>query len=446
MDLFDYRNEAEGSAHAPLAERMRPRCLAEVFGQEHLTAPGGLIASAIASDCIFPMVMWGPPGCGKTTLASIIASETKCRFIKISAVLSGVKEVRAVIEEAKKERTLKGRKTLLFVDEIHRFNKAQQDAFLHHVEKGLITLLGATTENPSFEVIPALLSRVRVVTLKPLKPKTIIEVLRRALMDAERGLARLEISVDDKALEHVVRLADGDVRTALNTLEILVGQKRAVEGAGQVVSLADAEAVLERKALAYDKGGDAHYNLISAFHKSLRGSDPDAALYWMARMLKSGEDPYYIARRMVRFASEDVGMADPGALSMALHAMESFKFLGSPEGEGALAQAAVYLATAPKSNSVYLAFNAICKEVDQGGSLPVPTHIRNAPTALMADEGYHKGYRYPHDYPGGFIPQQYLPDALKERRWYTPTDRGYESIVGPRLSAWQEMVRREKRR
>ena len=446
MDLFDFRNEADGNSHAPLAERMRPRTLAEVLGQEHLTGGGGLIASAIAADRIFPMVMWGPPGCGKTTLASIIASETRCRFIKISAVLSGVKEVRAVIEEAKKERNLKGRKTVLFVDEIHRFNKAQQDAFLHHVESGLITLLGATTENPSFEVIPALLSRVRVVTLKPLQSGTIVEVLKRALVDRDRGLASLGVAVDDDALDHVVRLADGDVRTALNSLELLVGQKRMVGGGGTTVSLVDAEVLLERKAVLYDKGGEEHYNLISAFHKSLRGSDPDAALYWMARMLKAGEDPYYIARRMVRFASEDVGMADPAALTMALHAMESFKFLGSPEGEGALAQAAVYLATAPKSNSVYLAFNSICREVENGGFLPVPKHIRNAPTALMADEGYHQGYRYPHDYPGGFIPQQYLPDDLSHKTWYTPTDRGYESIVGPRLAAWKEIIRRGKKR
>ena len=446
MDLFDYRNEEHGTNHAPLAERMRPRTLAEVMGQEHLTGAGGLIASAIASDRIFPMVMWGPPGCGKTTLASIIASETQCRFIKISAVLSGVKDVRAVIEEAKKERNLKGRKTVLFVDEIHRFNKAQQDAFLYHVESGLITLLGATTENPSFEVIPALLSRVRVVTLKSLSSETIFQVLKRAIDDTERGLAHLGVAVDDEALSHLVNMADGDVRTALNTLEILVEQKRMDSGKGCRVTLAEAENLLERKAVRYDKSGDEHFNLISAFHKSLRGSDPDAALYWMVRMLHAGEDPFYIARRMAAVATEDVGMADPAALSMVMHAVEAYKFLGAAEGERALAQAAVYLATAAKSNSVYTALAAVRAEVEKGGSLPVPKHIRNAPTALMKDMGYKDGYRYAHDYPGGFAPQQYLPDELEGKSWYTPTDRGYETIVGPRLAAWKEIIRKAKKR
>ena len=444
MDLFDYRNEEHGTNHAPLAERMRPRTLAEVMGQEHLTGAGGLIASAIASDRIFPMVMWGPPGCGKTTLASIIASETQCRFIKISAVLSGVKDVRAVIEEAKKERNLKGRKTVLFVDEIHRFNKAQQDAFLYHVESGLITLLGATTENPSFEVIPALLSRVRVVTLKSLSSETIFQVLKRAIDDTERGLAHLGVAVDDEALSHLVNMADGDVRTALNTLEILVEQKRMDSGKGCRVTLAEAENLLERKAVRYDKSGDEHFNLISAFHKSLRGSDPDAALYWMVRMLHAGEDPFYIARRMAAVATEDVGMADPAALSMVMHAVEAYKFLGAAEGERALAQAAVYLATAAKSNSVYTALAAVRAEVEKGGSLPVPKHIRNAPTALMKDMGHKDGYRYAHDYPGGFAPQQYLPDELEGKSWYTPTDRGYESIVGPRLASWKEIIRKTR--
>lgn len=446
MDLFDYRNEEHGNLHAPLAERMRPRTLAEVLGQEHLTGAGGLIKSAIAADHIFPMIMWGPPGCGKTTLASIIATETKCRFIKISAVLSGVKEVRAVIAEAKKERNLKGRKTVLFVDEIHRFNKAQQDAFLYHVESGLITLLGATTENPSFEVIPALLSRVRVVTLKPLAAGTIFQALKRALSDADRGLARQEVAVDDAALSHLVQMADGDVRTALNTLEILVEQKRMVDGKGCCVTLAEAEALLERKAVRYDKGGDEHFNLISAFHKSLRGSDPDAALYWMVRMLKAGEDPFYIARRMAAVATEDIGMADPAALTVTMNAIDAYKFLGAAEGERALAQAAIYLATAPKSNSVYTALAAVREEVDKGGSLPVPTHIRNAPTPLMKDLGYKKGYRYAHDYPGGFTPQQYLPDEINDKSWYTPTDRGYESVIGPRLASWREMARRAKKK
>ncbi|MCG8473361.1 MAG: replication-associated recombination protein A [Desulfobacterales bacterium] len=438
MDLFEERAENAALRYAPLAERMRPQSLAEVLGQEHLTGAGGLISSALETDHIFPMIMWGPPGCGKTTLASIIASETQCNFVKISAVLAGVKDVRAVIDEAKKELSRKRRRTVLFVDEIHRFNKAQQDAFLHHVESGLITLLGATTENPSFEVIPALLSRVRVVTLKAHTTETITEALRRALVDPKRGLGRLEVGVEEEALSHLVRMADGDVRMALNTLELLVDQKRLADGKGTIVSLADAERILEKKAVLYDKGGEEHFNLISAFHKSLRGSDPDGALYWMVRMLRAGEDPYYIARRMAAVATEDVGMADPAALSVALHAMEAYKFLGAAEGERALAQAAIYLATAPKSNSVYTALAAVSQEVDRGGFLPVPKHIRNAPTQLMADEGYKKGYKYAHDYPGGFTPQQYLPDEIAHKSWYAPTDRGYESVVGPRLAGWRK--------
>lgn len=441
MDLFEERAENSALRYAPLAERMRPQNLSDVLGQEHLTGPGGLIASALATDHIFPMIMWGPPGCGKTTLASIIAAETQCHFVKISAVLAGVKDVRAVIDEAKKELSMKGRRTVLFVDEIHRFNKAQQDAFLHHVESGLITLLGATTENPSFEVIPALLSRVRVVTLKAHTAETITEALKRALVDPKRGLGRLEVGVDDEALAHLVRMADSDVRMALNTLELLVDQKRLADGKGTTVSLEDAERILEKKAVLYDKHGEEHFNLISAFHKSLRGSDPDGALYWMVRMLRAGEDPFYVARRMAAVATEDVGMADPSALSMVMHAVEAYKFLGAAEGERALAQAAIYLATAPKSNSVYAALGAVNREVDRGGFLPVPKHIRNAPTQIMADEGYKKGYKYAHDYPDGFVPQQYLPDEIAGKMWYHPTDRGYEGVVGPRLAAWREKIR-----
>jgi putative ATPase len=434
MDLFEYHAQKSMDGSRPLAERMRPRSLAEFVGQRHVVGKGALIRGA--------MILWGPPGCGKTTLAKLIARETRAYFTHFSAVLSGVKEIRAVIVDARSQLKLHRKKTILFVDEIHRFNKSQQDAFLHHVESGLITLIGATTENPSFEVIAPLLSRCRVITLSMLSEAEVGEILSNALNDSERGLGRVNLKLDPDAVSHLVRIADGDARVALNSLEIIASLVATdTGGSGESeplrLTLQDVETALQEKALRYDKSGEEHFNLISALHKSLRGSDPDAALYWLARMLAAGEDPLYLARRMVRFASEDVGNADPQALAVALDAMQAFKFIGRPEGELALAQAAVYLATAPKSNRIYDAYKAVQADIKQSGALPVPLHIRNAPTRLMRDLGYAKGYKYAHDYRQGFTPQDYLPQKLKGRMYYQPTDRGFEKIIKARLDRWR---------
>ena len=434
MDIFDYHAEKESQAGRPLAERMRPRRLSEFVGQPHLVGEGSIVRMAAEQDRIFSMILWGPPGCGKTTLARIIAGETRSHYLQFSAVLSGVKEIRAVIDEARRQQQLQRRRTVLFVDEIHRFNKAQQDAFLHHVESGLITLIGATTENPSFEVIAPLLSRCRVVTLNRLTEEDLATIVRQALDDAERGLGSQRLTLASDALELLVRVSDGDGRSALNSLEVAAS----LTGGG-CITRELMEQALQKKALVYDKSGDEHYNLISALHKSLRGSDPDAALYWMARMLAAGEDPFFIARRMVRFASEDIGNADPQALAVTLAAMEAFRFLGHPEGELALAQAAVYLATAPKSNSIYAAYGSAQAAVTRGGSLPVPLHIRNAPTTLMKELGYGEGYRYAHHYREAFAPQDYLPDELQGEVFYHPTDRGYERTVAERLERWRKL-------
>ncbi|HSV92622.1 MAG TPA: replication-associated recombination protein A [Desulfobacterales bacterium] len=441
MDLFDYHAEKDAAAGRPLAERMRPRRLSEFVGQPHLAGEGSIVRMAAEQDRIFSMILWGPPGCGKTTLARIIAGETRSRFLQFSAVLSGVKEIRSVIDEARREHQLHRRRTVLFVDEIHRFNKAQQDAFLQHVESGLITLIGATTENPSFEVIAPLLSRCRVVTLNRLTGEDLAAIVRQALADEERGLGRQRLSLTPDALELLVSVSDGDGRSALNSLEVAASLAAAGGGAGRPADITRPlmEQALQKKALVYDKSGEEHYNLISALHKSLRGSDPDAALYWLARMLAAGEDPFFIARRMVRFASEDVGNADPQALSITMAAMEAFRFLGHPEGELALAQAAVYLATAPKSNSVYAAYGSAQDAVTRGGSLPVPLHIRNAPTNLMKELGYSEGYRYAHNYRDAFAPQDYLPDELQGEVFYHPTDRGYERTVAERLERWRKL-------
>ncbi len=432
MDLFDTRAEAVMTRNAPLANRMRPQSLCEVQGQGHITGPGSLLARAVEQDRVFSMILWGPPGCGKTTLASIIAKETKGKCVKISAVLSGVKDVRAVIEQAKDDLKLYSRRTLLFVDEIHRFNKAQQDAFLFHVENGLITLIGATTENPSFEVNPALVSRCRVFGLHALEDKDIAAILRRAVTDKERGLNLPEGTFSGEALDYIARMADGDARAALTNLETAALYKRQ----DTPIQIADIEAAIEKKALRHDKAGEEHYNLISAFIKSMRGSDPDAAMYWMERMLAAGDDPIYLLRRMIRFATEDVGMADPGALTMVMNADASFRRLGRPEGDGSLYQAVAYLATAPKSNAVYLAQAKVREIVASQGSLPVPMHIRNAPTKLMKEMGYGKGYQYAHDHKDGYVPQSYLPEKLEGARYYFPTDRGYEKTVKQRLEAW----------
>jgi putative ATPase len=443
LDLFEHQAQKAAAGDRPLADRMRPARLDHFIGQPQAVGEGSLIRSAIENDRIFSMILWGPPGCGKTTLARIIARQTQCHFSHFSAVLSGVKDIRNVIEAAKQQRNFHRNRTVLFVDEIHRFNKAQQDAFLHHVESGLITLVGATTENPSFEVIPALLSRCQVVTLSPMTESDMKTLLKRALSDSTNGLGQLKLTYSDSALDHIIAISDGDARSALNALEIsaIYASSKTVHNdiSPHEVPLEMVENALQRKALIYDKSGDAHFNLISAFHKSLRGSDPDAALYWLGRMLSSGEDPMYIARRMVRFASEDVGNADPSALSVAMSAMEAFRFLGSPEGDLCLAQAAVYLSTAPKSNSIYIAYGQTLKTIQQTGALPVPMHIRNAPTRLMKDIGYGKDYKYAHNYKDAFVPQDHLPEKLQNEIFYTPTSRGYEKIVKERLDKWRAL-------
>jgi putative ATPase len=438
MDLFESQNYQDKSLNSPLADRMRPRTLDALVGQEHLIAKGRLLQKAIEDDRLFSILLWGPPGCGKTTIAGIIANETKSEFVEISAVLSGVKDIRQIIKRARERRTLYKKRTILFVDEIHRFNKAQQDAFLHHVEKGLITLVGATTQNPSFEVIPALVSRCRVFTLKNLEKESILIILKRALKDPENGLGIEPERISLNALEHIARVSDGDARIALTNLETAMlhfAQKKQI-------SVQDVESAIEKKSLLYDKAGEEHFNLISAFIKSMRGSDPDAAVYWLERMLMSGDDPYYMLRRMIRFATEDIGMADPGALTMALNASESFRILGPPEGDDALFQAAVYLATAPKSNAVYTAHKRVKKMIQKIGYSPVPLVIRNAPTKLMKDLNYGKGYKYAHDYKGAYIPQSYLPDDLGDQRFYFPTDRGYEKTVKQRIESWIKLKKK----
>jgi len=432
-DLFD-----DGAPQGPLADRMRPRTPDEIRGQDHLVGPDAPLRRLIERDQLPSMILWGPPGSGKTTLARVIAASTRSRFVAFSAVTAGVKEVREIVARAREERRL-GRRTVFFVDEIHRFNKAQQDAFLPHVEDGTVVLIGATTENPSFEVNAALLSRARVFTLNPLDAKVIRQVLADALADAERGLAPLK--ANDEALDMISNAAEGDARRALNALE-MAASAAAVSNAGGVTAQTVRD-VLGRKTLLYDKRGEEHYNIISAFHKSLRGSDPQASLYWLARMMASGEHPHYILRRMIRFASEDIGNADPRALSVALSARESYDFLGSPEGDLAIAQATVYLAVAPKSNAVYAAYGEALQDVREQPNLPVPLHIRNAPTDLMKNLGYGKGYHYAHDDPDGYIPQTYLPDNLQGRDYYRPTDRGYEKHIHAMMD-WWESLRRQK--
>ncbi|RZB31903.1 MAG: putative ATPase [Desulfobacteraceae bacterium Eth-SRB1] len=439
MDLFEYRAQKAAAASRPLAEKMRPQNLDEFTGQKNAVGKGSLIRHAIEKDRIFSMIFWGPPGCGKTTLARLIANETGSYFVHFSAVLSGVKEIRSVIEDAKNQQKLYQKRTILFVDEIHRFNKAQQDAFLHHVESGLITLIGATTENPSFEVIPPLLSRCRIIIFKALSSDDIAEIIDRSLKDKKNGLGNLNLDFDQEAITYLIDIAEGDARVALNSLELAATLLMPEKEGSRRISLQNLKNALQKKALIYDKSGEEHYNLISAFHKSLRGSDPDAAIYWLERMLLAGENPLYVARRMVRFASEDVGNADPYALGVALNAMEAFKFLGCPEGELALTQAAVYLATAPKSNSIYVSSKMVKKEIKSSGSQPVPLHIRNAPTDLMKNIGYGKDYKYAHDYKEGFTPQDYLPEKLHGRIYYSPTDRGYEKIIKQRLEKWRKL-------
>jgi putative ATPase len=438
LDLFSDGKSGNVTDLAPLAERMRPQKLADYIGQQHLLGKGCLLRRAIEADKLFSMIFWGPPGSGKTTLARIFANETKSNFVSFSAVLSGVKEIRVVIDEAKNLLEMKNIRTILFVDEIHRFNKAQQDAFLPHVEGGLITLIGATTENPSFEVIAPLLSRTRVLILKPFTEEELLEIVKGALQDKQKGLGNLFLQIDPQALRYLVRMADGDARSALNNLEAVASLVQNLPQDQRVISLEFAQEALLKKSLLYDKSGEEHYNLISALHKSLRGSDPDAALYWLGRMLAAGEDPLYIARRMVRFASEDIGNADPQALVVAMAAQQAFHFIGLPEGELALAQAAVYLATAPKSNSLYVGYGKVKEIIKETGYVPDPLHIRNAPTKLMKDLNYGKDYKYAHDYADRYVPQEYLPEEIKDQIFYHPKEIGFEKTIKERLNFWRK--------
>ena len=423
------------SPHAPLAERMRPRSIAEFSGQAHLVGEGCILRSMIETDSLASLILWGPPGCGKTTLAHIIAAETKSHFIFFSAILSGVKEIRETFREAERF-SARGVRTILFIDEIHRFNKSQQDAFLPYVEKGIVTVIGATTENPSFEVIAPLLSRCRVLTLRQLEPDAVSGLLKLALSDRERGLGDRGISATDEVLEFLAGRADGDARSALNTLEVAAGLASTLHGnCGKEgnITLEIAQEALQKKALLYDRGGEEHYNVTSAFIKSLRSSAPDAALYWLARMLEAGEDPIFILRRMIVLASEDIGNADPRALQVAVSALQAFQIIGMPEGRIILGQAVTYLATAPKSNASYIGIDAALSEVRKSGALPVPLHIRNAPTKLMKELGYHKGYQYDHDFESGHSGQECLPEKLAGRTFYEPKGHGYEKSIVERM-------------
>lgn len=443
VDLFEKidKKKGKGKRSVPLADRMRPRTLEEFVGQKELVGENAFLRSLIKQDKLCSMIFWGPPGCGKTALARIIASSTKAEFIELSAVTSGIKEVKEIIERARINLQRHNRRTILFIDEIHRFNKAQQDAFLPHVEAGTIVLIGATTENPSFSVIAPLLSRCRVFVFRRLSDEELKIILNRALEDEERAQWGAKVELNEVTKDLIIHLSDGDARRVLNLLELSVETIKARDGVKEgkiVVTPEVVKEVCQRQQLLYDKKGEEHYNIISAFHKSLRGSDPDAALYWMVRMLEAGEDPLYIARRMIRFASEDVGNADPQALVIALAAREAYESLGSPEGELALAQAALYLATAPKSNAVYKAYEEARDEVQETGALPVPLIIRNAPTSLMKALGYGKGYLYDHDFDDHYAPQEYFPEGVKRRKFYEPTEFGFEQEIQRRIKWWQE--------
>jgi putative ATPase len=437
--LFPDPSETVSPGTAPLAERMRPRTLDEVVGQQHLIGKGMVLREMIEHDQLVSLILWGPPGTGKTTLARIIAKESKSEFLAYSAVLSGIREIKAVMAEAEKHRHRTGRKTIVFIDEIHRFNKAQQDAFLPYVESGVIVLIGATTENPSFEVISPLLSRARVYVLHPLAVEEVKQLVSGALTDSERGLGGRPVEVSSSVVHQLAVYANGDARIALNALEVAVDLacRRVRSGAPQLTT-GDLEAALQQKILRYDKAGDEHYNLISALHKSMRNSDPDAALYWMGRMLEGGEDPLYIARRMVRFASEDIGMADVRALQVAINATEAVRLVGLPECKLALAQAAVYLSVAPKSNALYTAYGEVEADVQKTVNEPPPLHILNAPTRLMKDLGYGKGYQYAHDLENKVADMECLPDALRDRRYYHPTDQGMEQRIREILHSIRE--------
>jgi len=453
MTLFEEFGEKEGTPYnafkyAPLAERMRPNDLSGFIGQEHLVGHGKVLERMIREDRLFSMIFWGPPGCGKTTLAKIIASKTKSRFISYSAVTSGIKQIKEVMEFAQAEKKTRNKRTILFIDEIHRFNKAQQDAFLPYVEDGTIILIGATTENPSFEVISALLSRCKVFVLNKLSPQEIEKLIELAISDKEKGLGNCNIEIDDSTIAFIANFCDGDSRIAYNILDIATGsaasQEELKEPGGKTakpfkIDIPLIENIIQKKALLYDKNGEEHFNLISALHKSMRGSDPDASVYWTMRMIESGEDPLYIIRRMVRFASEDIGLADPGALKITLAAKDAFDFIGPPEGYLAILQAVIYLSLAPKSNAVYTTYSAVMEDIKNFQSLPVPLHIRNAPTKLMKDIGYSRGYIYPHNHENAVVYQSYLPQEIKNRKYYHPTGRGFEKELKSRLEKLEEL-------
>ena len=440
-DLFDAR--AKSAKKSPLAERMRPKNLVEFVGQEHLVGPEKILRGFMERKELVSMILWGPPGVGKTTLALIIAKAVDAHFVSFSAVLSGVKDIRAVIEDARQQLKYYGKRTILFVDEIHRFNKSQQDAFLHHVEDGTITLIGATTENPSFEVNAPLLSRCKVLVLKQLTTDNIKTIITNALSDTERGLGGSKVKIDEDAISFIADLSHGEARVALNTLETALLLLNPNQDNKKTITLNIAQEAMQRKALLYDKGGDEHYNVISAFIKSMRDSDTDAALYWLARMLEAGEDPLFIARRMVIFASEDIGNADPVALQMAVSVKDAFHFVGMPEGWIPLSQGVTYLATAPKSNASYKAYLGALHDVKEKGALEVPLHIRNAPTSLMKDLGYGKGYKYPHDH-DGYAGQSCLPEELQGKEYYKPTDYGFDKEIKKRLAFFKSKRKQDK--
>jgi putative ATPase len=440
-DLFSAAAEADTSGN-PLADRMRPRTLDEVVGQEAILGQGRALRRLADRGEIPSMILWGPPGSGKTTLARVLATMLSASFESVSAVMSGVRELREVVARAAGRRDYQRRRTVLFIDEIHRFNKAQQDALLPHVESGLVTLIGATTENPSFEVNAALLSRCRVFVLQSLDGEALTTVVRRALEDEQRGLGERCLSFGDEVVQAVVEGSHGDARRALNTVEL--ASDLCEHAGGTELRVEHVEEATQHKALLYDKAGEEHYNVISAFIKSLRGSDPDAATYWLVRMLESGETPRFILRRMVIFASEDIGNADPRALEVAVHALHAFELVGLPEGVLPMTQAATYLATAPKSNAVISAYGAARRDVIDHGPLPVPAKLRNAPTELMARIGYGRDYRYPHNFEGHYVPESYLPDEIEGRRYYRPGDQGEERAIAERLQSWREPVNGEE--
>ncbi len=426
--------------YLPLAERVRPQTIEEFVGQSHLLGPNRFVRRLYDKKKLISLIFWGPPGCGKTTLAHILAKRIDYPFRHFSAVLSGIKDVREVVEKAKIEREKTGRPTILFIDEVHRFNKAQQEAFLPYVERGLLILIGATTQNPSFALVRPLLSRVKVLLMEPLSEEEIVILLKRTLKD-KRGFFGKKIEIEENILYMIANRAEGDARKALNLLELMVEVAKE-DPTGIKIDMNLYKDIGEKVQIIYDRDGEEHFNLISAFHKSLRGSDPDAAVYWLIRMIEGGEDPLYIARRMVAMAAEDIGNADPKALLIAMAAKDAFEFLGLPEGYLPLAQAAIYLATAPKSNSVYKAIKEAKKSIKERGALPVPLHLRNAPTALMKNFGYGKGYLYAHDEPEAFAPQVYLPEKIKERIFYKPSNRGYEKIISERLSKWRNLLKK----